>query len=126
MWKNILIYLIINQENDPDISVLKREHYILCTCRHVAFILKMKCHWINVKRNLPEKIDFRQLTVGEIKTAEHQIIVQAQREYYHKELNSLRNNKLLLKNSTLSSLRPMLTNNSLHAGVESTSLVFTI
>ena len=91
------IHLIINQENNSDISVLKWEHYPsqFKLLRHVAYILKMKSHWINVKRNLPEKINFKELTVGEIKTAEHQIITQAQRKCYHEELNSLRNSKLL-------------------------------
>ena len=124
MWKNIFTYLIINQENDSDISALKRKHYSLhlqtCSIYFEDETPLDKCE------KKPPRKNFRRLTVGEIKTAEHQIIVQAHREYYHKELNSLRNNKLLLKNSTLSSLRPMLTNNSLRAGVESTSLVFTI
>ena len=108
IWKT---HLIINQENNSDISVLKWEHYSLYfkLLRHVAYILKMKSHWINVKRNRPEKINFKELTVGEIKTAEHQIIIQAQRKCYHEELNSLRNSKLLQKTSTLLSLRPMLT-----------------
>ena len=61
----------------------------------------MKSHWINVKRNRPEKINFKELKVGEIKTAEHQIITQAQRKCYHEELNSLRNSKLLQKNQYL-------------------------
>ena len=67
----------------------------------MAYILKMKSHWINVKRNRPEKINFKELKVGEIKTAEHQIITQAQRKCYHEELNSLRNSKLLQKNQYL-------------------------
>ena len=39
---------------------------------HVAYILKLKDHWINVKRNHPEKINFKELTV-----AEHQILAEA-------------------------------------------------
>ena len=67
-------HVIINQENESDISVIKREHYssYFKLLRHVAYILKMKRYWINVKRNRPEK------TVGERKAAEHQIIAQAQ------------------------------------------------
>ena len=106
-------HLLINQENNSDISVLKWEHYssYFKLLRHVAYILKMKHHWINVKRKRPEKINFKEQTVGEIKTAEHQIIAQAQIECYHGEQNSLRNNKPLQKTSTLLSLRPMLTDN---------------
>ena len=59
-----------------------------------------------MKRKRPEKINFKELTVVEIKTAEHQIIGQAQRECYHEELNSVRNNKPLQKTNTLLSLRP--------------------
>ena len=66
-----------------------------------------------MKSNRPEKINFKELTAGEIKTAEHQIIAQAQKECYHEELNSLKNKKLLQKSSTLLSLRPMLTDNLL-------------
>ena len=66
-----------------------------------------------MKRNRPEKINFKELTAGEIKTAEHQIIAEAQKECYHEELNSLKNKKLLQKSSTLLSLRPMLTDNLL-------------
>ena len=75
--------------------------------RRVAYILKMKD---NVKRNHPEKINFKELTV-----AEHQILAEAQRECYHEELNSLRNNKLR-KCNTLSSLRPMLTGDLFRVG----------
>ena len=109
-------HLIINQKNHK--SILKWEHYssYFKLLRHVAYILKIKRHWINVKRKCSEKINFKQLTVREIKTAEHQIIAQAQRECYHEELNSLRNNKPLQKASTLLSLRPMLTDNLLRVG----------
>ena len=69
-----------------------------------------------MKRKRPEKINFKELTVDEIKTAEHQIIAQAQRECNHEELNSLRNNKPLQKTSTLLSLRLMLTENLLRVG----------
>ena len=61
-------------------------------------------------------INLKELTVGEIKNTEHQILAQAQRESYHEELSSLRKNKLLQKSSTLLSLRPVLTDNSLHVG----------
>ena len=77
---------------------------------HVAYILKLKDHWINVKRNHPEKINFKELTV-----AEHQILAEAQSECYHEELNSLRNKKLR-KCNTLSSLRPMLTGDLFRVG----------
>ena len=71
---------------------------------------------MKVKRNRPEKINFREVTVSKIKTAEHQIVAQAQRECYQEELNSLKNNKLLPKTSTLLSLRPMLTKDLLRVG----------
>ena len=45
-----------------------------------------------MKRKRSEKINFKELTVREIKIAEHQIIAQTQRECCHGELNSLRNN----------------------------------
>ena len=54
-----------------------------------------------MKRKRPEKINFKELTVVEIKTAEHQITAQAQRECYHEELNSVRNNKPLQENQYL-------------------------
>ena len=66
------------------------------------------------EKNRPENINFRELTLGEIKTAEHQIIVQAQIKCYHEVPNSLRNKKLLLKTSAMLSVRPMLTDNLLH------------
>ena len=111
-------HLLINRENNSDISVLKWEHYssYFKLLRHVAYILKMKRHWINVKRKRPEKINFKEQTVVEIKAAEHQIIAQAQIECYHEEQNSLRNNKPLQKTSTLLSLRPILTDNLLRVG----------
>ena len=71
---------------------------------------------MKIKR--PEKINFKELTVGEIKTAEHPINAQAQRECYHEELNSPGNKKLLQKFSTLLSLRPMLTDNLLRVEEE--------
>ena len=66
-------HLMINQENHSDLSVLIWEHYssYFKLLRHVAYIFKMKRYWINVKRKLPEKINFKELTVGEIKADEH-------------------------------------------------------
>ena len=69
--------------------------------RPVGCILKIKRNWINVKRNNPEKINFKELTFREIKTAKDQMIAQVQKEWYHEELNSLENKKLLQKSSTL-------------------------
>ena len=88
-------HLIINHKNNSDISVLKWEHYssYFKLLRHVAYILKMKHHWINVKRKHPKKINYKKLTVSKIKTAEHQIIAQAQRDCYHEGLNSLKKPK---------------------------------
>ena len=60
------------------------------------------------KKKPPGKICFKELTVGEIKNAEHQILTGAQRECYHRKLDSLINYKLR-KSSTILSLRPMLT-----------------
>ena len=66
-------HLMINQENHSDISVLKWEHYSshFKLLRNVAYILKMKRYWINVKRKRPKKINFKELAVGKIKTEEH-------------------------------------------------------
>ena len=80
-----------------------------------------------MKRKRPEKINFKELTVDEIKTAEHQIIAQAQRECNREELNSLRNNKPLQKTSTLLSLRLTYVDREFIAcGRKSSSFIFTI
>ena len=86
----------------------------------------MKSHWINVKRNRPEKINFKELKVGEIKTAEHQIITQAQRKCYHEELNSLRNSKLLQKNQYLFITETYVDRQFTACGRKSSSFTFTI
>ena len=86
----------------------------------------MKHHWINVKRNRPEKINFKELAVGEIKTAEHQKIAQAQRECYHEELNSLRNNKPLQKNQYLFITETYVNRQFIACGRKSSSFIFTI
>ena len=44
--------------------------------RPVGCILKIKRNWINVKRNNPEKINFKELTFRDIKTAKDQMIAQ--------------------------------------------------
>ena len=121
-------HLVINQENNSDISVLKWECYSshFKLLRNVAYILKMKHHWINVKRNHPEKINFKELAVGEIKTAEHQKIAQAQRECYHEELNSLRNNKPLQKNQYLFITETYVNRQFIACGRKSSSFIFTI
>ena len=76
----------------------------------------MKHDWINVKKThhhpyppLPQKKPpkTKELTVGEIKNAELQILAQPQMECYHEELNSS------TKIQYLVSLRPMLTGNLL-------------
>ena len=86
----------------------------------------MKRHWINVKRKRPEKKNLKELTVGEIKSAEHQIIAQAQRERecYHEELNSLGKNKLIQKTSTWLS-QTYVDRQFIACGRKSSSFIFT-
>ena len=56
---------------------------------------------MNKKKKISEIVDFIEMTVMELLYGEDQIFIEAQREFYPKEINVLTNNKALPKTSNL-------------------------
>ena len=84
----------------PHLSFINWENYssFFKFVKHIAYILKLKHHWINKKEKLSE------------------ISAEAQRESYTTEINAITNNKPLPKTTTFLSLRPLLSDNLLRVG----------
>ena len=82
---------------------------------YIAIIIELK-HYLMNKKKISQIVDFEEITVKELLYPENLISLEAQCELYPKEINTLRNNKPLLKTSNLLSSRPFLSDNLLQIG----------
>ena len=74
--------------------------------RHLAWILKLKRNWIQLKRGTKKRGDFSQLSVSELQRNRNILVTLSQMESYPTEYKALSFNRQINKNSKLLSFVP--------------------
>ena len=104
--------------SDMNKVIFNWEHYsnLDKMIKHLAWVLKLKSNWLNLKRNKKQRANLKYLTLSESEKNKLGIFRIAEIESYPQEYTLLSKEKCLPKNNSIISLNPIRQGNLICAG----------